>query len=765
MFPAEITAWPQWVCWHYANTDDKRLTKLPLNPRNGKLASVTDPRTWTDYDTAVRSATEMKCGIGFVLTENDPFIFIDFDNPNGDVELIRRHEAIANAMDSYSEISPSGFGLHVIVKAQKLAGKSGIRGKKLEIYSSQRYMTMTGNTWHEKPIQERTYLVNQLWAELDDSRSAVPFIQPDLAEQYTDDFIYTIASTADNGEKFTRLWNGNFQEYYPSQSEADFALINILGFYSRNVNQIKRLFFLSALGKRDKAKRKNYVDAMVRRSFDNQVPLVPVNELLASVANQLAKKDAEKDKAHFEQNLNPFEAGTLFANIPDANYDWTCPPGLMGEIAKFIFEAAIRPVKEIALGAAIGIMAGICGRAYNVSGTGLNQYVLILARTGTGKEAAAGGIDRLLQAVRFNVPAISEFIGPADIASGQALSKYLDKHPCFVSIVGEFGLALQQMCSVSASNSQVTLRKNLLALYNKSGASDVLQPMIYSDKEKNTHPIKSPAFSLLGESTPETFYESLDEGMIASGLFPRFTCIEYLGERPESNENHNLAMPSQELINNVGALAAHCLVMAQHNRNIDVELDMEAKRFAKDFDKECDAKINSSENEVSRQLWNRGHIKALKLAALIAIGKNPFTPVIDLGCIKWAVMLVERDIKNILEKFNIGKVGRDTNELHQQNELLRMISDYIRRPFVGLEKYRVLQQMHADRVITMGYLQRRLLLNTAFKNDRVGATNALKRTVESLVQDGVLRLMRETDTYARYQCTMKCFIVADIARL
>ena len=89
------------------------------------------------------------------------------------------------------------------------------------------------------------------------------------------------------------------------------------------------------------------------------------------------------------------------------------PPGLMGEIAKFIHAAAPRPVPEIALAGAIGLMAGICGRAFNVSGTGLNQYILLLAPTGTGKEAAATGINSLMKSIRSEVPASEKFIGPA----------------------------------------------------------------------------------------------------------------------------------------------------------------------------------------------------------------------------------------------------------------------------------------------------------------------------------------------------------------
>jgi hypothetical protein len=768
LFPEEIRQYPQWICWKYAEAEGGKLTKLPYSPRTGRLASVSDPSSWTDYDTACSIAMQSNgfySGIGFVLAETDPFCFIDLDDPGDDPELQQRHMCIAQAMDSYTELSPSGKGLHIIVKATVPGGR---RRNKVELYSSQRYMTMTGQTWLDKPINERQFFVQQLWAELDHIGNASPtasLAELDHAQVADDPAIYHIATTADNGDKFLNLWNGNWQEYYKSQSEADFALINILGFYSRNSEQIRRMFLLSALGKRDKAKRRAYLDGMIKRSFDNMPPDIPLEQIKMQVANELAKREAAKDRAAIptSQPANPF-AGPLFQNLPDPGYDWTMPPGLIGEITQFIYQAAPRPVKEIALGAAIGLMAGICGRAYNVSGTGLNQYVLILAKTGSGKEGAASGIDRIMQQLRRTVPAAMDFIGPAEISSGQALEKYIAKNPCFVSIVGEFGLMMQRICSPAANSSEIALRRTLLSLYNKSGADDIQRQRIYSDKDKNTEVVRSPAFSILGESTPESFYASLDESMISQGVLPRFTCIEYLGKRPELNKAHRDIQPSETLIQNIAQLAANCLMLAQHNKTINVALNDEAQRFADEFNSMCDAKINTSELEVARQLWNRAHIKTLKLGALIAIGLNPYLPVITLECIQWAAGLVERDVLNILMQFDVGKAGRETGELNQINEVCEMVADYIKRPYLGLEKYGVIPKMHSDRVIALAYLQRRCLSKGPFKNDRVGATNALKRTLENLINEGALQPLKDMQTYQFYGKTMKCYVIVDAGR-
>lgn len=758
MVPQELTAFNQWVLWREVIRPDGERTKLPYSV-SGNLASVTDSRTWTSYANAVQAAQRLQMGIGFVLTANDPYAFIDLDDPYKNTKpdevtpIIESHQKILSSFDTYTEVSPSGKGLHLIVKG---AVDKGRRRNKVEIYSSERYMTITGNTLFDKPIQDRGFLLQQLWQECGNGNGHGEVIVEERAEQHTDKEIYDTAINAENGEKFAQLWQGHWMEAgYQSQSEADFAIINILSFYSRNVMQIKRMFFMCGLGQRDKAKRKTYVDNMIKRSFDNQPVMLPLDQLTSKLAEQIKQK---------EEPSNPF-VGPLFQNVPDTEDAWTVPDGLLGDIAQFIYNAAPRPVKEIALAGAIGLMAGICGRQYNISATGLNQYILVLAGTGTGKEAIASGMDKLMRYVRMKVPAAQQFIGPAEIASGQALIRYISKVPCFVSVVGEFGLALQYLCAYNANTAQIMLRKKLLELYNKSGEKDVMQPTVYSDKDKNTQAVQSPAFTLLGESTPESYFTGLDETMIAQGLLPRFLTIEYDGPRPALNESHASVEPSAQLIDHVAELATNCLMLQQSHRVFHVQLNSEAQKIANDFEKQTTDRINKAEISVTKELWNRAHLKMLKLSALIAIGINPYEAVVTAECVEWAKQLVERDIVKIFHRFEQGKIGRETGERHQWDTLTKIIADYLLRPFdATMQRYMVDPRMHQDRVIALAFLQRKASSNAAFKNDRMGSTFAIKRTIDSFVSDGALQEVRQLDMNSRYGKAVKAYMVTDLTR-
>jgi len=125
------------------------------------------------------------------------------------------------------------------------------------------------------------------------------------------------------------------------------------------------------------------------------------------------------------------------------------------------------------------------------------------------------------------------------------------------------------------------------------------------------------------------------------------------------------------------------LVAASHaanaaNRATVVELMPDAEAYLDQLDEYADDQINGARQNVTRELWNRAHIKALKLAALIAVGCNPEAPIVTLEMATWARDQIERDIRRLLDRFESGEVGEVAgNEVKQQNAVLRCIFEYV----------------------------------------------------------------------------------------
>lgn len=730
--PMELRALPQWVC---AGPD-----KVPLSPRTGQPASVTDPNTWATFEEAVR--TGMK-HVGFVLTEWDPYTIIDLDNKPSKPctpEQWARHQKILEAFDSYTERSASGTGYHIIVKGRIPAG---VHRDNVEVYSYARYMICTGDVVRNSPITDYQQLLDVLYGEM---KPADVVELDDVEGVLSDEEVVEMAMRAANADKFNELCRGDWQAMgYESQSEADFALLSIFAYYTRDNEQVRRLFRMSQLGKREKAQKNDkYLNFALGKIRAQQPPLVDFEELKANMAPATSTPEAPTPApAHYIKDTAPVVPGV------------SLPPGLVGEVAQYIYQTAIRPVPEIALGAAIAITAGVCGRSYNISGSGLNQYLILLAKTGAGKEGAVTGIDNLIAAIRPQVPMVDQFIGPSAFASGQALIKVLDERPCFVSVLGEFGLTLQQLCDPRASSPQIMLKKVLLDLYSKSGWNKVLRSSVYSDTDKNTKIVQAPNVTILGESTPESFFEGLDSTHIAEGLIPRFSVIEYTGPRPPRNRNANQP-PSQQLVARFSELVSVSLTTANNGTCANVQVESTALQLLDEFDVKADGMINAAGSDVDMQLWNRAHLKALKLAAVIAVGCNPHAPVVTPDIARWAIDFVERDVAVMTTRFQRGEIG--AGDHRHEADIRKAVEAYLAMSDSQRLQYKTPKSLLGQPVVPFHYLRRKLRLLSAFKNDRRGVARALEESLKDMVKAEILRQVPPQQAMEKFGVTTELYV-------
>lgn len=241
--PEELKERAQWV------VADKSKTPYQCN---GRKASPTDPSTWTDFNTACTYAKQHHFNIGYVLSANDPFTCIDLDIKADTTQEQRdRASSIIKTFNSYTEYSQSGKGFHIWVYGN--IGK-GCRRDNVEIYSQERFIICTGNTFKSEPINERSELLNNMVTQLSplNLTSDIELVEKEEVED--DNVIVEKLMRQSNAEKFNNLCSGNWKDYsFPSQSEADLALMSMFCFYSESNEQCRRLFRMSGLGKREKA--------------------------------------------------------------------------------------------------------------------------------------------------------------------------------------------------------------------------------------------------------------------------------------------------------------------------------------------------------------------------------------------------------------------------------------------------------------------------------------------------------------------------------
>lgn len=133
------------VAWKYFWSDkNERIIKLPINPRNNRAADTSDYKTWSTFEKACEIADKNNYhGVGIVFNGRG-LMGIDIDDCFNDGELAQKARDIVEEVNSYTEISPSGKGIHILCFGNLPSGDMYKRKDDLEMYDTGRFFTLTG---------------------------------------------------------------------------------------------------------------------------------------------------------------------------------------------------------------------------------------------------------------------------------------------------------------------------------------------------------------------------------------------------------------------------------------------------------------------------------------------------------------------------------------------------------------------------------------------------------------------------------------------
>lgn len=783
--PEEMRQRRQWLL---AAPDANGDLKVPSRLSNGRVVKTdnTDPETWMDFNDAASSAYEHSLGLGYCIHYSDPYVCIDLD-VKGDhneqdpakwttQQQIDRYWFMVQAFDSYTELSQSGKGLHIWVRG---VTKDGARHDGVELYAESRFMVCTGaQLFPGKPIEERQALVDVLYNEVRAHQAAKQkFAELDEREEVeSDEQILERARSADNASKFVELYEGRWEQYnFPSNSEADLALMSIFTFYSRADEQCRRLFRGSKLGEREKygAEKDYHINRLLGLIRGRQAVEDARDAKFAEHGATIAKQISdEAELKAYAASLGAAELNGAGGGLPpvavqqlapppavgsEASIAW--PPGFAGALAGFVYDSAPRPVKEVAIVAALGWLAGVAGKMWNIPGSGLNIYLILVARSAIGKEAMHSGLGALLAKLREAIPSAQEFVDFNDYASGPALVKACATNQSFVNVAGEWGKKLKRLSLDGDRDGPMQqLRTVMTNLYQKSGPASVVGGLTYSDKEKNIASVSGVAYSMIGETTPGTFYDSLTEGMMEDGFLSRFTIVEYTGERPPANYQPVKEPPP--------AIVEHCIQIMMHQKTlmgnrtppIQVLRTAEAGEIMLAFDRECDGEINKTADESWRQMWNRAALKMMRIAALLAVGDNPFQPVVTVEQVKWSLDLIRRDIAIMRRRVESGDIGNGDGV--RERKIISIIKLFFESaPTAG---YKIPEGMREKGIVPRSYLQIRTSRLAPFMNARNGATKSLDEAIKSCIDSGYLMEMDKLKLSEEFGAAGKAYRVISL---
>ena len=256
--PAELKAEARWVCWRREVRGGKS-TKLPVCAATGRMAKSTDPSTWATFEDASRAVARWRCdGVGFMFGSDRAYTGLDLDHVLKDGVLDAEYHWVVEGAGTYTEVSPSGNGLHLIFRGSKPAGAERSRkgqpgGRVVEMYDHDRYFTVTGDVFEghgavaaNPSVVERAY---RTWIEPE-------AVQPRLADTVQEapagdmsdtDLIERMLASR-NGDAIRALLAGDTSAQGGDHSAADMALCSHLAFWcGGDAARMDRIFRSSGL--------------------------------------------------------------------------------------------------------------------------------------------------------------------------------------------------------------------------------------------------------------------------------------------------------------------------------------------------------------------------------------------------------------------------------------------------------------------------------------------------------------------------------------
>lgn len=389
--------------------------------------------------------------------------------------------------------------------------------------------------------------------------------------------------------------------------------------------------------------------------------------LLECIDTALKKVESEIDEKDQEDAVNVDDVPD-FEQPEIIDDKITFPPGMAGDLCKEIYESSPYPNKAISLAAGVGILGGVLGRRYNVSGTGLNIYISVMGRSGLGKAAAKNSISRLLRGGGGPMNIGGTFLGPARFTGPKAIFDTLSNGMSRICVMEEAGLM-----GASQAGDGAGITRALLDLFTSSGYGEIAGNEAYSNSDNSIKVLNSPALSVINVSTPESFLQALsDKKAETSGEIARNWMLKTNADKPKINRSQRKNF-SVDLLKRFNTLIKECQIYQDPDNDLKVVDVKIPEHIYDDADKwvELENKYYKEGDILRSTICSRAFIKVLKIAGCVSIFNG-------YDCIgeeeyKWAKTIVMEEVSFVSQTFDENN-SNDISSIIQHQVIPSMVS-------------------------------------------------------------------------------------------
>lgn len=772
--PSELRACNQWVVWKSIIRNSIE-TKPPFNPNHPQYgADVGAPSTWGTFEQAYntwQANRDTIAGIGFVFTEDDDFFGLDIDDerkvkPEHVADRRGLVQQILDNVRTYTELSPSGQGLHLIGR-----GKLPFEGRRsphaqIELYGSKRFFTITGNIFDGRDtITDQQQFADHIASSIaatGGSGDGAPVGDTDVYRRtdLSDDEVVRLATNF--SPSFAPRFNAQIGCEPGEWSETFISVVGLLDRFTGSVEQIERIVMNSPMvlqaapssageTRLSKAHR-NFQTVLKRVRGNNTGTAYFVQHGYQQIQN-IERAKAERAKAAAERIANA-ERAILSGKVMDAfvmldpeHKRLTPPPGVLGEFVRACENACYTPFTKFAIPATISAIAGIIGRGYKLpNGRGINVNFILVAPSSTGKTQTSGAwhnfvADAMRDAeANSYAPIFKSHIVKNGAASIQGIYDEFMKMPSLCWMIDECASQLRSMANPTG-NVDIQLRDAFNELYDvaEHGRYFTL-PRSMSAKKADFHPINNCSVSTYWTTTPSKFDVHSSDAL--DGFLSRVTIIRHAGpagtriREQATRLDERLHSMLVALVSNAKRLDAAYGAPGQPNPSHEAASLITTVSTAQIEDLRWDVLVITDkirDAALAKQLpdtytaVSRLPITAERVAAIMAVLENPYTPAITPQQYLWAFGYVMQNTIALLGDMDAGELGQKASD--ETLTVVRVVSAMLK------------EQRNGTGSVLKDALRRRLMRNKPFSEAaefNKSGSRWVSETIDHMIKEGML---------------------------
>jgi len=346
-------------------------------------------------------------------------------------------------------------------------------------------------------------------------------------------------------------------------------------------------------------------------------------------------------------------------------------PGVLGDAVTFSAKTCIKRQPQFDVQTALALGSVAMGRRFTTchrNMTGL--YFLNIGKTGSGKEHANTVIEDFLEAAGAH-----NLVGPNGYTSSAGVLSSLRDKPTHIAVIDEFGAML---ASAGANGNQhkkdaLTMLMQAFGRQNKTlrNVGYATMQMTEGQKKSLNIEIKSPSVTVLGMTTPETFYEAIGSKDVASGFLNRFLIVESKRKR-EMSRVPAMVEPPKSVVDWVRAAASACAEEAGDLQGHGPEFPPEPilvpfSKPAQDLFRAYEKRLNDwqdSTTPVAADMLNRTREIAMRLSLIVAhsLGDKEITE----AAAQWAIDYVDFYAKQTVDAMHLHLAEGETDGLRKK---------------------------------------------------------------------------------------------------